>query len=316
MTVILDGKTLSVRLLEWLKSRLEEGRAFGLPQPSFVAVQVGDDLPSTVYIRAKKKACEELGFIFHHLQLPAHITMVELRQEVEAINSNPEVHGLIVQSPLPSHLEEIEVQRMVSPVKDVDCFHPENVGLLYIGKPRFMPCTAAGIVELLMAYGIDPSGKRVVILGRSVIVGRPLALILMLKWQGGDATVTVAHSRSPNLPEICRQADILIPAVGRAELVRGDWVKDGAVVVDVGINRLPDPTQKRGYRLVGDVAFDEVSARAFAIAPVPGGVGPMTVAILMANVMRAAGYDLPLWLNTLATPLIDQPVIPHQEQFY
>ncbi|MBM3326532.1 MAG: bifunctional 5,10-methylene-tetrahydrofolate dehydrogenase/5,10-methylene-tetrahydrofolate cyclohydrolase, partial [Calditrichaeota bacterium] len=164
--------------------------------------------------------------------------------------------------------------------------------LLYIGRPRFQPCTAAGIVELLLAYGIDPAGKRVVIIGRSVIVGRPLALMMMLKARGGDATVTVCHSRTVGLPEVVRQADILIPAIGKAEMVRGDWIKDGAAVVDVGINRIPDANQKRGYRLVGDAAFDEIMLKASAVAPVPGGVGPMTVVILMSNVMRAAGYDM------------------------
>lgn len=302
--LLLDGKSLSQHLREWLKGKLEEGIERGQKRPWLVAVQVGDDLPSTVYIRAKERACEEMGIRFTHLRLPEDTGMEDLRGHLRELNADPEVHGIIVQSPLPPHLEEVEVQKMVEPVKDVDCFHPTNVGLLYIGKPRFMPCTAAGIVELLMAYGIDPAGKRVVIVGRSVIVGRPLSLMLMLKWNGGDATVTVAHSRTPDLPVLTRQADILIPAIGRPEFIRGDWVKPGAVVVDVGINRVPDPGQKRGYRLVGDVMFDEVAPVASAIAPVPGGVGPMTVAILTANVMRAAGYDLPLWLHSFVTKAV------------
>lgn len=292
MAIILDGKSLSATLRIRLKKVLEEGRAAGKPLPFFVAMQVGDDLPSTVYIRAKEKACEEMGIGFRHHKLPAETSMEDLRRAVRDVNEDDSVHGLIVQSPLPGHLEEIEVQRMVSPLKDVDCFHPENVGLLYIGKPRFQPCTAAGVVELLLAYGVEPAGKRVVIIGRSVIVGRPLAVMMMLKARGGDATVTVCHSRTPDLPAVCREGDILIPAIGKAELIRGDWVKEGVVVVDVGINRLPDSSQKRGYRIVGDVAFTEVEPRSSAIAPVPGGVGPMTVAILMSNVMRAAGYDV------------------------
>jgi len=292
MALILDGKITSGKIRAALKAKYQEGLASGLPTPYLTAMQVGEDLPSTVYIRAKQKTCEELGFRFRHLRLPADATLETLRAAVTEVNCDPAVHGLLIQSPLPSHLDEVSVQRLVSPEKDVDCFHPENVGLLYVGRPRFQPCTAAGIIELMLAYGIEPAGKRVVIIGRSVIVGRPLALMMMLKARGGDATVTVCHSRTPNLPDVVREADIVIPAVGRAEYVRGDWVKEGAVVVDVGINRIPDATQKRGYRLVGDVAFAEVEPKASAIAPVPGGVGPMTVAILMGNVMRAAGYEV------------------------
>ncbi len=255
-------------------------------------MQVGDNYASTVYIRAKQRACEDLGIGFRHCKLPEQTTREELRNAVRDVNEDPSVHGLLVQSPLPGHLNEIEVQRMVSPDKDVDCFHPENVGLLYIGQPRFRPCTAAGVVELMLAYGIDPAGRKAVIIGRSVIVGRPLAIMMMLKGRGGDATVTVCHSRTPDLARECRSADIIIPAVGVAELVRGDWVKEGVVVVDVGINRVPDAAKKLGYRLVGDVAFAEVEPKAAAIAPVPGGVGPMTVAILMSNVMRAAGHPV------------------------
>lgn len=290
MAIILDGKELSARLRAELKAKLESGVAAGMPRPILTAMQVGDDLPSTVYIRAKQKACEEMGLGFRHCKLPAETSREDLRRAVAEVNNDPIVHGLLVQSPLPSHLDEIEVQQMVAPAKDVDCFHPENVGLLYIGRPRFQPCTAAGVLELILAYGFDPAGKRAVIIGRSVIVGRPLALMMMLKRRGGNATVTVCHSRSPDLPKVCREADLLIPAVGSAELVRGDWVKEGAVVVDVGINRVPDASQKRGYRLVGDVAFSEVEPKVAAIAPVPGGVGPMTVAILVGNVLRAAGY--------------------------
>ncbi len=292
MAIILDGKALSARIRTGLKEQLELQMAKGQPQPFLTTMQVGDDLPSTVYIRAKQRASEELGIGFRHHKLAADISMDELRGQVSEINHNQSVHGLLVQSPLPQHLDEVAVQRMVAPEKDVDCFHPENVGLLYIGRPRFQPCTAAGVIEMLLNYGFDPSGKRVVVLGRSVIVGRPLSLMLMLKARGGDATVTVCHSRTHDLPSITRQADILVPAVGQAEMVRGDWVKEGVVVVDVGINRVPDPSAERGYRLVGDVAFDEVEPRAAAIAPVPGGVGPMTVAILMSNVMRAAGYNI------------------------
>jgi len=290
MALILDGKALAERFRQEIKRQFEEQRERVGVVPFLTAMQVGDYLPSTVYIRAKERACAEIGFGFRHYRLPEKTSLEQLREAVTEVNADPSVHGLLVQSPLPGHLEEVEVQRAVSPEKDVDCFHPENVGLLYIGKPRFQPGTAAAIIEILLHYGIAPAGKNVVIIGRSVIVGRPLALMMMLKSRGGDATVTVCHSHTRNLKEIVQQADIVIPAVGVTELVRGDWIKKGAVVVDVGINRVPDATAKRGYRLVGDVAFDEVAPRASAIAPVPGGVGPMTVAILCTNLMRAAGY--------------------------
>ncbi len=292
MAIILDGKSLSERIRAKLKENLDEQVESGLPRPFLTTMQVGDDLPSTVYIRAKQRACEEIGIGFRHYKLPEDTSMDELREAVSEVNRDSSVHGLLVQSPLPPHLDEIVVQHMVTPEKDVDCFHPENVGLLYIGKPRFQPCTASGIIELLLAYGYDPAGKHAVIIGRSVIVGRPLAIMMMLKNRGGNATVTVCHSRTADLPALTRQADILVPAIGVPEMIKGDWVKDGVIVVDVGINRVPDATKKRGYRLVGDVAFKEVEPKAEAIAPVPGGVGPMTVAILAGNVMRSAGYDV------------------------
>lgn len=292
MAVILDGKTLSAEIRANIKAKLEEQIKSGLPRPYLTVMQVGDELASTVYIRAKERVSEEIGVRFRHYKLPVDITMEQLKDAVREVNNDRDVHALLVQSPLPPHLDEVEVQRLVAPEKDVDCFHPENVGLLYIGRPRFQPGTAAAIIEMLLAYGFDPAGKRVVIVGRSVIVGRPLALMMMLKARGGNATVTVCHSRTPDLPSITRQADILVPAVGYPELIKGDWVKQGAIVVDVGINRVPDSTKKRGYRLVGDVAFDEVEPKSAAIAPVPGGVGPMTVAILMSNVMRASGFEI------------------------
>ncbi len=291
MAIILDGKILSQKIRDDLKRRLEAQKGEGKPIPFLTAMQVGEYLPSTVYIRAKERACAEIGFKFRHYKLPESTTMEELKAAVNEVNDDPEIHGLLVQSPLPSQLDEIQVQRMVSPLKDVDCFHPENVGLLYIGEPRFQPCTAAAVIEMLLHYGFNPAGKNVVIVGRSILVGRPLAVIMGLKGRGGNATVTLCHSRTKDLPEIVRQGDIIIPAIGQAEFIRGDWVKKGAVVVDVGINRLADSTRKRGYRLVGDVAFSEIEPKAEAIAPVPGGVGPMTVAILCRNLMHAAGLD-------------------------
>lgn len=291
MAKILDGKSLSAQIRAELKARLDNQISKGKNRPFLTVMQVGEDLPSTVYVRAKQKACEEIGINFRHYRLPAETSMDQLKRAVREVNYDNSVNGLLVQSPLPSHLDEIQVQRLVSPEKDVDCFHPENVGLLYIGQPRFQPCTAAGIVELMMRNDINPAGERVVIIGRSVIVGRPLALMMMLKTRGGDATVTVCHSRTRDLKSVATEADIIIPAVGIANLVKADWVKDGVIAVDVGINRVPDSSKKLGYRLVGDVDFDEVEPKAEAISPVPGGVGPMTVAILVQNVMRAAGFD-------------------------
>jgi methylenetetrahydrofolate dehydrogenase (NADP+)/methenyltetrahydrofolate cyclohydrolase len=218
--------------------------------------------------------------------------MDELTAAVNDVNNDDSIHGLLVQSPLPDHLNEIEVQRLVSPKKDVDCFHPENVGLMYIGQPRFYPCTAGAVLEMLLRYDIDPAGKHAVIIGRSVLVGRPLAIMMASYGRGGNATVTLCHSKSTNIEVITRTADILIPAVGVAELVKRDWVKPGAVIVDVGINRVSDSSKKSGYRLVGDVAFEEVEPISSAIAPVPGGVGPMTVAMLSRNLMMAAGLDV------------------------
>ncbi len=291
MAVILNGKELSEKIRNDLKKRLESGIAAGKKRPFLCVIQVGDDLPSTVYIRAKERACKEIGFDFEHKKAPSSITMDELKDEIKNVNRNEKYDGLLVQSPLPPHLDEIKVQKLVAPEKDVDCFHPENVGLLYIGKPRFLPCTAAAVIEMLLNYGFDPAGKHAVVIGRSVIVGRPLSLMLGLKGRGGNATVTLCHSRTRNLPEIVRLADIVVPAVGKPEIVRGDWIKEGAAVVDVGINRVPDSSKKKGYRLVGDAKFEEIEPKAAGVAPVPGGVGPMTVAILCRNLMVAAGLD-------------------------
>jgi len=291
MALILDGKKLAKEIRSDLKQRLKTQLDAGAPLPSLAVFQVGDDLPSTVYIRAKKRACEEIGFDFKQYNMPASTTMDELTAAVNDVNNDDSIHGLLVQSPLPDHLNEIEVQRLVSPKKDVDCFHPENVGLMYIGQPRFYPCTAGAVLEMLLRYDIDPAGKHAVIIGRSVLVGRPLAIMMASYGRGGNATVTLCHSKSTNIEAITRTADILIPAVGVAELVKRDWVKPGAVIVDVGINRVSDSSKKSGYRLVGDVAFEEVEPISSAIAPVPGGVGPMTVAMLSRNLMMAAGLD-------------------------
>jgi methylenetetrahydrofolate dehydrogenase (NADP+)/methenyltetrahydrofolate cyclohydrolase len=232
--------------------------------------------------------CRDLGLHSVKLEMPADTTQDELLRRVHELNGDPAIHGILVQSPPPRQIDEAAVIRAIDPAKDVDGFHPVNVAKLALGdKSGFVPCTPLGCQRLLVETGIEIAGAHVVILGRSMIVGKPLALLLMRKGKGGDATVTVVHSRSHRLPEITRSADILIAAIGQPEFVRAEHVREGAAVIDVGINRLDDPTMERGYRIVGDVAFAEVSEKASAITPVPGGVGPMTIAMLMANTVRA-----------------------------
>jgi methylenetetrahydrofolate dehydrogenase (NADP+)/methenyltetrahydrofolate cyclohydrolase len=232
--------------------------------------------------------CRDLGLHSVKLELPADTTQDELLARVAQLNRDPAIHGILVQSPPPKHIDEAAIVRAIDPAKDVDGFHPTNVAKLALGdESGFVPCTPLGCQRLLMESGIEIAGAHVVVLGRSMIVGKPLALLLMRKGRGGDATVTVVHSRSRNLAGITRSADILVAAIGQPEFVRGEHVREGATVIDVGINRVDDPTMERGYRLVGDVAFGEVSAKAAALTPVPGGVGPMTIAMLMANTVRA-----------------------------
>jgi methylenetetrahydrofolate dehydrogenase (NADP+)/methenyltetrahydrofolate cyclohydrolase len=252
-------------------------------------VLVGDNPASRAYVRSKDKMSRELGLYSVKLELPAMTTQEELLAHVEDLNREPKVHGILVQSPPPEQIDEATIVRAIDPAKDVDGFHPLNVAKLALGDVTgFVPCTPLGIQRLLTESKIDVSGAHVVVLGRSMIVGKPLALLLMHKGAGGDATVTVAHSRTRDLEAITRSADILIAAIGRAEFVKANHVRDGAVVVDVGINRVEDATSERGYRLVGDVAFEEVATKAAAITPVPGGVGPMTIAMLMSNTVKAA----------------------------
>jgi methylenetetrahydrofolate dehydrogenase (NADP+)/methenyltetrahydrofolate cyclohydrolase len=232
--------------------------------------------------------CRELGLHSVKLELPAETTQSELLGRVEELNRDPAIHGILVQSPPPKQIDEAAIVRALDPAKDVDGFHPVNVAKLALAdESGFVPCTPLGCQRLLIESGIDISGAHVVVLGRSMIVGKPLALLLMRKGRGGDATVTVVHSRSQRLPEITRSADILVAAIGQPEFVHAEHVREGAVVIDVGINRIDDATMERGYRLVGDVAFDEVSEKASAITPVPGGVGPMTIAMLMSNTVKA-----------------------------
>ena len=255
--------------------------------PGLAVVLVGDDPASRAYVRSKDKMCHELGLHSVKLELPAETTQDELLARVEELNRDPAIHGILVQSPPPKQIDEGAIVRALDPAKDVDGFHPINIAKLALGDPSgFVPCTPLGCLRLLEESGVAISGAHVVVLGRSMIVGKPLALLLMQK--GIDATVTVVHSRTRNLPEITRSADVIVAAIGKVGFVRAEHVRKGAVVIDVGINRIDDPSSPRGYRLVGDVAFDEVAPQTSAITPVPGGVGPMTIAMLMANTVKAA----------------------------
>ncbi len=279
---VLDGKALAEQIKQELTQRVREltGR-LGRP-PGLAAILVGDNPASQVYVRNKRKACAEIGMASWLHQLPASTTQSELLRLVDALNRQAEVDGILVQLPLPRHIDVLAVMQTVDPRKDVDGFGPENLGLLAIGQPRYCPCTPLGVQQLLVRNGIEIEGRHVVILGRSNIVGKPLALMLMQKAPGANATVTVCHSQSRKLAELCHQADILVAAVGQARFVQSEWVRFGAVVVDVGINRLPDG------KLCGDVDFDAVREKASAITPVPGGVGPMTIAMLLHNTVESA----------------------------
>ncbi|MCW5876167.1 MAG: bifunctional methylenetetrahydrofolate dehydrogenase/methenyltetrahydrofolate cyclohydrolase FolD [Anaerolineales bacterium] len=283
---ILDGKAQAAELRGVLAQRVAARAAAGKPAPGLATVLVGDDPASQVYVRGKHKACREVGITPIGYELPAGTPQAELLALITELNGRADVHGILVQLPLPAHLDAAAVQSAVALEKDVDCLHPANLGLLAQRdrQPRFTPCTPTGVMRLVKLAGLALPGANAVVLGRSNIVGMPLALLLTK----ADATVTIAHSHTRDLPELCRRADLLVAAVGRPELVRGDWVKPGAVVIDVGVNEVPDKAAHRGRRLVGDVAFDEAAAVAAAITPVPGGVGPMTIAMLLENTLHAA----------------------------
>jgi methylenetetrahydrofolate dehydrogenase (NADP+)/methenyltetrahydrofolate cyclohydrolase len=288
MTNSIDGRGIAEKVYVDLRGQISELKARGVT-PGIAVVLVGDDPASRAYVRSKDKMSRELGLHSVKLELPAETSQEELLARVEELNRDPQVHGILVQSPPPKHIDEAAIVRALDPGKDVDGFHPLNVAKLAMGdESGFVPCTPLGVQRLLVESKIDIAGAHVVVLGRSMIVGKPVALLLMQKAKGGDATVTVAHSRTKNLEEITRSADILIAAIGRAHFVKANHVRDGAVVIDVGINRVEDKADKRGYRLVGDVAFDEVAPKCKAITPVPGGVGPMTIAMLMSNTVKAA----------------------------
>jgi methylenetetrahydrofolate dehydrogenase (NADP+)/methenyltetrahydrofolate cyclohydrolase len=278
---ILDGKKLAKQIRSELAEEVVEFIQNNGVVPCLAAILVGDDAASEVYVRNKRRACEEIGIESKLHRLAADTTQEDLLRLIAQLNMDDEVHGILVQSPFPSHIEPFRVVQAVSPAKDVDVFHPENVGRLVLGRPRFLPCTPHGVQQLLIRNNIEIAGRHVVVVGRSDIVGKPLANMLVQKGPGADATVTLAHSRTPDLAAVCRTADILVAAVGRAKLITADMVRPGAAVIDVGINRTD-------AGLVGDVDFEAVKQVAGAISPVPGGVGPLTVAMLMRNTLTAA----------------------------
>ncbi len=288
---IIDGKAIAAEVRNEVKVGVDELKASGIT-PCLAAVLVGDVPASQVYVRTKRKACEHVG-LSSVLHTPAgDIPEAQLLALIDQLNDDPAVHGILIQLPLPDHVDEAKVIERLSPSKDVDGFHPSNVGKLVIGMDTFKPCTPAGVQELLVRSGIEIAGKHAVVIGRSNIVGKPMANLLVQKHKDANATVTVCHSRTRDLAALTRQADILIAALGSPHIVTADMVKPGAVVIDVGINRVDDASAKKGYRIVGDVDFDAVSQVASAITPVPGGVGPMTVAMLMVNTLKATRMTL------------------------
>lgn len=286
--VILDGKATSDKIKLEIAQMVRERVAEGGKRPHLAAILVGNDGASQTYVGHKERACSQVGFKSTLHRFPAEITQDELIDIIKEINKNDDIDGLIVQLPLPEHLDEDAVINAIDPSKDVDGFHPENVGKMTLGLPTFLPATPYGILRLLSEYGIETSGKHCVIIGRSNIVGRPLANLLSLKDEPGDCTVTICHSHTKNIEFFTKQADIIIAALGSPGFVKGDMVREGAVIVDVGITRVSDDTKKNGYRLLGDVDFDTVAPKASHITPVPGGVGPMTIVSLMVNTLKAA----------------------------
>jgi len=287
MAKIIDGKQIAEEVKTKLKNEIDSLKENGVT-PHLSVLLVGDNPASQVYVSMKEKACDKLGISSEVRRLSKEISQEEVIKNVEELNNNDDVNGILIQLPLPKHLKENEILMKIDPQKDVDGLHPVNFGKLLAGNPEFVPCTPAGILEILEYENIDPEGKHAVIVGRSNIVGKPIAALLMRKAKGGNATVTICHTRTKETAHFTRQADILIAAMGVPETITGNMVKEGAVVIDVGMNRIDDPTAKKGYRLVGDVHFESVEKKVRAITPVPGGVGPLTIAMLMKNTVLAA----------------------------
>lgn len=285
---LLDGKATSAEIKAEIAQEVAQRLREGKPAPHLVAILVGHDGGSETYVASKIKTCSELGFRSTLIRFEEDVTEAHLLETIEKLNHDDDVHGFIVQLPLPKHINEQRIIEAVDPRKDVDGFHPINVGRMSIGLPCFVSATPQGIIELLKRYKVDTQGKHCVVLGRSNIVGKPMAQLLLHKGNPGDCTVTVCHSRTPNIKELCLEADIIVAALGVPEFLKADMVRPGAVIIDVGTTRVPDASKKSGFRLSGDVAFDEVAPKASFITPVPGGVGPMTIVSLMLNTLQAA----------------------------
>ena len=285
---LLDGKATSAAIKAEIAQEVAQRLREGKPAPHLVAILVGHDGGSETYVASKIKTCSELGFRSTLIRFEEDVTEARLLEAIEKLNHDDDVHGFIVQLPLPKHINEQRIIEAVDPRKDVDGFHPINVGRMSIGLPCFVSATPQGIIELLKRYKVDTRGRHCVVLGRSNIVGKPMAQLLLHKGNPGDCTVTVCHSRTPNIKELCLEADIIVAALGVPEFLKADMVRPGAVIIDVGTTRVPDASKKSGFRLSGDVAFDEVAPKASFITPVPGGVGPMTIVSLMLNTLQAA----------------------------
>lgn len=290
--VIIDGKKIAAAIKAEIAEEVKRMDDKGMKRPHLAAILVGEDPASQTYVSSKSKACHEVGFDSSTYDFPPDVTEEELLNAVEFVNQDPEIDGLIVQLPLPEHIDNQKVIEAIRPEKDVDGFHPVNVGRTTIGLPSYVSATPHGIMELFLRSGIQTTGKNCVILGRSNIVGKPMGILMARNEEPGNATVTICHSRTRDLAAITSRADILIVAIGKPEFVTADMVKDGAVVIDVGIHRVPSDKTKSGFRLIGDVKFDEVSAKASFITPVPGGVGPMTIVSLLMNTLKAARKEI------------------------
>ena len=283
MTTILDGKQLSQQIRAEVAAAVKALTNAGQKPPGLAVIIVGDDKASRVYVNSKKKACEEAGIYSREIKLDDQTTQAGLLEEIRKLNHDPQIHGILLQLPLPAHLDEFEALQAIDPRKDVDGFHPVNVGYLHLGVDTFVPCTPLGVMEMLKRYKVPIEGKTALVIGRSNIVGKPMAALLTK----ANATVTVAHSRTRDLSALISAADIIVAGLGKPEFVKGEWVKPGSVVIDVGINSVDDPSSSKGFRLVGDVEYEPAAQRAGYITPVPGGVGPMTIAMLLANTLKA-----------------------------
>ena len=288
---LIKGTDISAGIYDEIRDRIAKLRECGVV-PGLAAVMVGNDPASQVYVKAKEKKCAELGIRSEMIYLSDNITEEHLLSKIKQLNEDKMIHGYLIQLPLPDHIDTDKIINAIDPKKDVDCFHPENVGRMLVGEHVFLPATPGGVQQMLIRSGISTEGKHIVVVGRSNIVGKPMAALMMQRGIGGDATVTVVHSKSKNLSEITRQADILIVSIGKPLYIKKDMVKEGAVIIDVGVNRIDDPDSPKGTRLVGDVDFDDIKDHVSAITPVPGGVGPMTICTLMDNVVKAAELSI------------------------